>query len=89
MSRYCKACNLKESLKKSDPDSYTIWKESHSCKLNYRGSAPAMEVTGAERIFGRSIAKYKLRYRITSNKRPTSGKRLPRINAPLFSHIIL
>ena len=30
-----------------------------------------------------------LDYRITSNKRPTSRKRLPRINAPLFSRIIL
>ena len=29
MSRHCKACNLKETLKKkSDPDSYTTWKES-------------------------------------------------------------
>ena len=28
-------------------------------------------------------------YRIASNKRPTSRKRLPRINAPLFAHIIL
>ena len=27
-------------------------------------------------------------YRIASNKRPTSRKRLPRINAP-FSHIVL
>ena len=27
-------------------------------------------------------------YRIASNKRPTSRKRLPRINAPLLSHII-
>ena len=30
-----------------------------------------------------------LKYRIASNKRPTLRKRLPRINAPLFSHIIL
>ena len=29
-----------------------------------------------------------LSYRIASNKRPTSRKRLPRINAPLSSHII-
>ena len=28
-------------------------------------------------------------YRIALNKRPTSRKRLSRINAPFFSHIIL
>ena len=62
MSRYCKMCNIKEKLKKIDPNGYSVWKASHNCQLNYRGSAPGMEVTSAQRIFSRSMEKHKLRY---------------------------
>ena len=62
MSRSCKACNLKEKLKKMDPLAFDVWKASHDCTLNYCGSAPGMEVTGAKRIFSRSIEKSNLRY---------------------------
>ena len=57
MSRYCKACTLKENLRKPDPTSYNKWMTSHKehCKLNHSGSAGAMEVTGVTRIFNRSI----------------------------------
>ena len=62
MSRACKACNLKEHLKKEDPLAYANWKETHVCNFNYRGSAGNMEVVGAKRIWERSIEKNKLRY---------------------------
>ena len=53
MSRSCKACKLKEALKRTDRNAYDGWKASH---------APGMEVTGAKRIFNRSIDKSKLRF---------------------------
>ena len=62
MSRFCKACSLKEELRLSNPAEYDIWKAHHKCSYNYKGSANGMEVKGAKRIFGRSIAKHKLRY---------------------------
>ena len=62
MSRYCKSCILKEELKKSDPIAYATWKATHQCLVNYQGSAPNMEVTGAQRIFSRSIENNNLRY---------------------------
>ena len=37
-------------------------KSLHVCNLNYRGSAPFMEVIGAQRMFSRSISQNKLRY---------------------------
>ena len=64
MSRHCKACKLKENLKKTDRISYDKWYEKHQnkCTMNHQGSAGAMEVSGATRIFGRSIEKRGLRY---------------------------
>jgi len=62
MSRYCKACNLKENLRKTDPAQYDLWKVNHVCSYNYTGSANGMEVEGAKRIFQRSEEKRKLRY---------------------------
>ena len=38
MSRICKACNLKNKLRKTNITAYENWKASHVCKLNYRGS---------------------------------------------------
>lgn len=64
MSRYCKACALKEDLRKTDQNAYDKWMKSHQahCKLNHIGSAGAMEITGVTRIFNRSIEKRGLRY---------------------------
>ena len=64
MSRYCKACKTNEKLKTTDRYTYDIWFDKHKmkCHLNHVGSAGAMEVTGAQRIFSRSIENYSLRY---------------------------
>ena len=62
MSRYCKQCRNKENLKKNDIDANNEWYTNHSCKINHRGSAGAMEVTGAKRIFYPSIKNRGLRY---------------------------
>ena len=62
MSCYCKGCKKNEHLKKSDPDKFQRWKKLHQCKLNHVGSAGGMELTGAKRIFGRSVSKHKLCY---------------------------
>ena len=35
MSRYCKACALKEKLKKENIAEYEEWKANHSCFINY------------------------------------------------------
>ena len=62
MSRYCKACKSKEGLKISNKTLCGEWFASHKCNLNRVGSAGAMEVVGAKRIFGRSIEKHGLQY---------------------------
>lgn len=51
MNRICKSCSLKSKLKETDPDAYAIWKLSHTCTLNYTGSAPGMESVGTKKIF--------------------------------------
>ena len=53
MSRICKSCNLHEKDRVSNPASYDIWRATHNCLVNHRGSAGAMEVTGVKRIFER------------------------------------
>ena len=53
MSRFCKICDRKKGQNES-----TV----HVCRANYEGSAPNMEKAGAERVFGRSMAKNKMRY---------------------------
>ena len=62
MSRNCKAHNLMDHLKESDPVAFANWMNSHICSFNYKGSAPGMEPVGAQRIFARSVEKYHLRY---------------------------
>ena len=62
MSRYCKACKMKEPLKLSDRTQYDKWFATHECKLNHIGSAGAMEVSGSKRIFERSVRNRGLRY---------------------------
>ena len=62
MSRYCKECEVHEKLNK-ESIKYTLWKEKHTnCGANFKGSAPAMEPEGAERLFKRSVQEYGLYY---------------------------
>ena len=64
VSRFCKACSLKQSLKTSDNEAYLKWEKEHidDCVANYSGSAPGMEQEGAKRIFGRSEENRGLKY---------------------------
>ena len=50
MSRTCKACVLKEPLKKTDSLAFEEWKTSRVCQLNHSGFAGNMEPVGAKRI---------------------------------------
>ena len=62
MSRYCKGCQTNEKLDK-ESDKYRILEANHvNCKANCKGTAPAMETEGAERIFMRSVKKHGLYY---------------------------
>ena len=62
MSRYCKGCQAHEKLDKQS-EKYKIWEANHiNCKANFKGSAPAMEAGGAERIFKRSVVCHGLYY---------------------------
>ena len=62
MNRTCKPCSLKADLKRTDPDAYAEWRNSHICKFNYQGSAGGMLPEGAKCIFERSLKKYNIRY---------------------------
>ena len=64
LNRYCKLCSTTSRNLKDNPEQLEEWQKIHkeSCSLNYTGSAPAMEVEGAKRIFERSIEKRNLRY---------------------------
>ena len=60
MTKYCKGCAVWE--RREGMDDYEMWKATHSCSINHKSSAGAMEAAGAIEIFGRSIEKNKLRY---------------------------
>jgi hypothetical protein len=62
MSRFCKQC--KEHEDDEETPENIAWKIDHKskCKVNFKGSAPAMEPEGALRIFQRSVETNKLRY---------------------------
>lgn len=62
MTRFCRGCTHLLKYKTTDPAKYDNWKVKHKCHFNYKGSAGGMEVTGAVRIFNRSIKKRKVRY---------------------------
>ena len=64
MSRYCKVCAAKASLRKENKVEFDAWKaiREPDCSANYAGSAPGMETEGAIRIFKRSVNKYEIRY---------------------------
>ena len=61
MSRYCKGCQKHEKDNRESPD-YLLWKTNHVCNSNYMGSASAMELEGAQRIFTWSKEKHSLIY---------------------------
>ena len=62
MNRHCKYCCRKVKLRKSDPNAFAEWRNSHICKYNYQGSTGGMEMEGGKRVFEYSISKYKLHY---------------------------
>ncbi|XP_028414795.1 uncharacterized protein LOC114537882 [Dendronephthya gigantea] len=62
LCRFCKQCKKHEN--DDDTPQNNSWKADHktNCKINFEGSAPAMEPEGAVRIFKRSVDEKKLRY---------------------------
>ena len=61
-SRCCKQCQQHSHLDK-ESEEYRLWKADHTnWKANFKGSAPAMEPEGAERMFKWSVETHKLRY---------------------------
>lgn len=62
LSKVCKSCKQHEDDK--DTPENAAWKADHKtkCKVNFKGSAPAMEPEGAKRIFNRSMELHKLQY---------------------------
>ena len=60
-SQACKQCELHEHLDKNSEE-YQRWRADHTtCKANFKGSAPAMEPEGVDRIFKRSVELHNLR----------------------------
>jgi len=51
MRRYCKGCNSKGPLEKTDKSAFDNWQRKHKCSMNHSSSAGAMEITGAKEIF--------------------------------------
>ena len=63
MSKCCKRCELHSHLDKNSVEYQLFWADhSNNCPANYKGSAPAMEPEGTERIFRRSAETHRLRY---------------------------
>ena len=62
LTKVCKQCQLHSHLDKHSEE-YRRWRAEHNnCKAIYKGSAPAMESEGTDRIFRRSVATHKLWY---------------------------
>ena len=62
LSQACKQCALHEHLDKNSLE-YLRWRADHvTCKANFKGSAPAMEPEGVDRIFRRSVELHNLQY---------------------------
>ena len=51
-----------QAIKAKDPHAYDNWNAAHKCSLIYKGSSPAMEKVGAEKIFKQSVTKHSLYY---------------------------
>ena len=62
MSRFCQGCTNAKVYQIKNPTKYDTLMKKHICRINHKGSAPAMEITGAKRIFERSIEINQLRY---------------------------
>ena len=62
MCRFCKPCQ-QNKITMTEAE-FKRWCENHksSCSSNYEGSAPVMDVEGAQRMFNRSIANRCVRY---------------------------
>ena len=58
------ATQINAPMKNTDPKKYESWRiqQEPTCNINYIGSAPNMESTGALSIFKRSLENYGLRY---------------------------
>ena len=63
LSKHCHACVMK-NVDEMDEDEYEEWLATHKavCDQNYEGSSNAMEVSGVERMWLRSVANLKVRY---------------------------
>ena len=62
LSQACKQCELHEHLDKNSEECQR-WQADHTtCKATFKGSAPAMEPEGVNRIFRRSVELHNLRY---------------------------
>ena len=61
LTNICKGCKAREHMDHSS-DAYAKWKLTHVCRVNHTGSAGAMELVGAVRIFSRSEYKHGLKY---------------------------
>lgn len=66
--RYCHVCTIAAIELGADSEEFKKWQKEHrecgECDINYTGSAPAMEMYGAEVLWRRSIEKNKMRYTI-------------------------
>ena len=62
MRRFYRLCGANTNLEKTDPIAFENFKANHNYSANYKISSSNMEVTGANRIFSRSIDNRKLRY---------------------------
>ena len=59
-SKHCAACTYWEKKDKTSEE-YQRWKEAHTCDINFKGSAGAMEPHGTVEMFKQSL-QYKIRY---------------------------
>ena len=63
LSKHCSVCSHQKERDENSQEFKDWWaKHKDSCFINYEGSSPAMECTGALRIWKRSITKNCLRY---------------------------
>ena len=62
LSQACKQCELHEHLHKNSEE-YQRWRADHiACKANFKGSTPAMEPEGVDRVLKRSVELHNLGY---------------------------
>ena len=62
LSRRCKSRTMHTYLKETNVEECEKWKLKHNCSLNYQGSSPNMESSGAVSIFSPSSKERGLRY---------------------------